>query len=162
MENYQCKNQTISYKVTATTSAELRDEAVKVNMSLSEYCSLTMDLSRNAIKNINEPSEKEKQLALEIDTIEGEVLEIKKKLNITDEKLGVELRANHTLSIQLEKSKLDNRKIAKERDAQKKQADQKSVELNKVRKNIDNYAEKKKFWGPISDFATNELMALKE
>lgn len=51
--NDQNRNFTISAKVTATQKAKYIDEAKKINLSLSEWVSGTLDMSINAYKDIN-------------------------------------------------------------------------------------------------------------
>lgn len=161
MENDQYRNHSVSFRASAKTKAELQKEADKVGMSLSEYCSATMDMKKNAISEINEPSKREKQLEEDNAKLQEKILELTQQLNVKEELYGTELASNHELRNKDVQWAYHYKKIVTERDALKKENEIMKNRIETGNFKIEKFADSSESWSPISMFAANEIRDLK-
>ena len=161
METEQYRNHSVSFRTTAKVKAELTQEAEKVGMSLSEYCCATMELKKTAITNINEPSKREQQLAVDNAKLQEKILELTQKLKVKEELYGIELASNHELRNKDVQWALYYKNAVIERDALRKDNDLLKNRIESGNFKIEEFAESSEFWSPLSMFAANEIRDLK-
>lgn len=87
--NDQNRNFTISAKVTATQKAKYIDQAKKLNLSLSEWVSGTLDMSINAYGTVNKPKSQIRQILEEISTKDNEISKISSDLETAEMDLKI-------------------------------------------------------------------------
>lgn len=161
METDQYRNHSVSFRATSKTKAELQKEAKKVGMSLSEFCSATMDMKKNAISEVNEPSKREKQLEEDNAKLQQQILELTQQLKVKEELYGIELASNHELRNKDVQWDLNYKNVVIERDALKKENEIMRNRIETGNFKIEKFADSSEFWSPISMFAANEIRDLK-
>lgn len=161
METDQYRNHSVSFRTSSTTKAELTKEAEKAGMSLSEFCSATMDMKKKAISEVNEPSKREKQLEEDNTKLQQQILELTQKLKVKEELYGIELASNHELRNKDVQWALYYKNAVIERDALRKDNDLLKNRIESANFKIEEFAESSEFWSPLSMFAANEIRELK-
>ena len=120
-----------------------------------------MELKKNAITNINEPSKSEKQLAVDNAKLQEKILELTRKLKVNEELYGIELASNHDLRNKDVQWALYYKNAVIERDALRKDNDLLKNRIDSANFKIEEFAESSEFWSPLSLFSANETRELK-